>query len=55
MHIAAFYQFTPFEDPDGLRPGIRTLAEAADVRGTILVAREGINGTIAGPPAGVSE
>ncbi|MEM7686871.1 MAG: rhodanese-related sulfurtransferase [Pseudomonadota bacterium] len=53
MHIAAFYQFTPLKDPDGLRPAIRTLAEAADVRGTILMAPEGINGTIAGPRAGV--
>ena len=54
MHlVAALYKFTPFDDPDGLRPAIREIAEAGGVMGTILVAREGLNGTIAGPEAGV--
>ena len=51
--VAAFYQFTSFADPDGLRGSLRAVAEAGDVRGTVLVAPEGINGTIAGPRAGV--
>lgn len=51
--VAAFYKFTPFHDPDGLRPPIRAVAEAGAVMGTILVATEGINGTIAGPERGV--
>ena len=51
--VAAFYQFTPFEDPESLRPGLRRVAEAGAVRGSILIAPEGINGTIAGPDAGV--
>ncbi|MEM9139400.1 MAG: rhodanese-related sulfurtransferase [Pseudomonadota bacterium] len=53
LKIAAFYRFTPFDDPDGLRPGLRAVAEAGNVRGSILVAPEGINGTIAGPHAGI--
>ena len=53
FHIAAFYLFTPFPDPDGLRPALRSVAEAGAVMGTVLVAPEGINGTIAGPRAGV--
>ncbi|MEM9060012.1 MAG: rhodanese-related sulfurtransferase [Pseudomonadota bacterium] len=52
-HIAAFYKFTPFDDPDALRPALRAVAEAEEVRGTILVAPEGINGTVAGPREGV--
>ena len=51
--VAAFYQFTPLENPDGLRPALREVAETGGVRGSILVAPEGINGTIAGPREGV--
>lgn len=51
--VAALYKFTSFDDPDGLRPGIREVAEANGVMGTILVATEGINGTVAGPEPGV--
>ncbi|MEM7422800.1 MAG: hypothetical protein AAF334_03700, partial [Pseudomonadota bacterium] len=53
LTVAAFYQFTPFADPERLRPGLRAVAEKNAVRGTILVAPEGINGTIAGTRAGV--
>ena len=51
--IAAFYQFTSFADPDGLRPELREVAASNQVRGTVLVAPEGINATIAGPQEGV--
>lgn len=51
--VAALYHFTRFEDPDALRPALRALCEASDVRGSLLLAREGINGTIAGPRAGI--
>ena len=51
--VAAFYQFTSFADPDGLRAPLRELAEARGVRGSVLIAPEGLNGTIAGPRAGI--
>ena len=51
--VAAFYQFTPFADPDGLRPDLRAVAEAGAVKGSILLAPEGINGTIASGRKGV--
>jgi len=51
--IAALYQFTPFDDPDALRPALRATCEAGGVKGTLLLAHEGINGTIAGPRAGI--
>lgn len=51
--VTAFYHFTPLDDPDGLRAPLRAIAEAGGVKGSILVAPEGVNGTIAGPPAGV--
>jgi UPF0176 protein len=51
--IAALYHFTRFSDPDGLRAPLKALCDAQDVKGTLLVAGEGINGTIAGPRAGI--
>ena len=51
--IAALYHFTRFEDADALRPVVRALCNEQDVKGTILFANEGVNGTIAGPRAGI--
>lgn len=51
--IAALYHFTRFSDPDGLRPALRAVCEANAVKGTLLIAGEGINGTIAGPRTGI--
>lgn len=51
--IAALYHFTRFQDPDAIRPGLVNLCAETDVKGTLLVAQEGINGTIAGPRAGI--
>ncbi|WEK47466.1 MAG: rhodanese-related sulfurtransferase [Candidatus Andeanibacterium colombiense] len=46
--VAALYQFTPLPDPAALRGPLAELCEAGGVKGTLLLAREGINGTIAG-------
>ena len=51
--IAALYHFTRFDDPAALKPALRELCLAQDVKGTLLLAGEGINGTIAGPRAGI--
>ncbi|MGC3939829.1 rhodanese-related sulfurtransferase [Roseobacter sp. EG26] len=51
--IAALYHFTRFEDPGALQPALKELCRAQNVQGTLLLACEGINGTIAGPRAGI--
>ncbi|QFS84645.1 putative rhodanese-related sulfurtransferase [Roseivivax sp. THAF40] len=51
--VAALYHFTPFADPDALRPDMIALGEAEGITGTLLVAGEGINGTVAGPKRGI--
>ena len=51
--IAALYHFTRFDDPAALKPALLDLCVREDVRGTLLLAGEGINGTIAGPRAGI--
>ncbi|MFM9041072.1 MAG: hypothetical protein ACKOHJ_02260, partial [Vulcanococcus sp.] len=46
--MAAFYGFTAMADLAALQQSLRALAEAGGVRGTILLAEEGVNGTISG-------
>ena len=51
--VAALYRFAPVADPAALRLHLLDLC-GHEVRGTLLVAHEGINGTIAGPDAAVA-
>ncbi|MAW79471.1 MAG: hypothetical protein CMI63_04485 [Parvularcula sp.] len=51
--VAAFYKFTPLPDFADHQPGLLARAQENDVRGTILLASEGVNGTIAGPREGI--
>lgn len=52
--VAALYHFTTFEDRNAIRDALVAACEAHGIRGTLLVAREGLNGTIAGSDAGIS-
>lgn len=49
----ALYQFVDLPDYASLRAPLQALCESHDVRGMLLLADEGINGTIAGPAEGV--
>lgn len=51
--IAAFYQFAHLPEYAEWQQSLREFGAAHDVKGSILLASEGINGTIAGPRAGV--
>jgi UPF0176 protein len=51
--IAALYHFTRFENPAALQAPLQALCTENAVRGSLLLATEGINGTIAGPRAGL--
>ena len=46
--IAAFYRFTPIGDAEALRLELKQKLTLLDLCGTLLVAPEGINGTLAG-------
>ncbi|MBB4081178.1 rhodanese-related sulfurtransferase [Brevundimonas lenta] len=46
--VAALYRFARIDDREAVRDRLEQLC-ASDVRGTLLVAHEGLNGTIAGP------
>jgi len=51
--VAALYRFASFADPAALRGPLEAVCREAEVRGTLLLASEGINGTIAGSAAGI--
>lgn len=48
--VAALYRFARFDDPGALAAPLRQLSEGLGIKGTLLLAREGVNGTIAGDP-----
>lgn len=52
--VAALYQFTPFADHAALRAPLLEQCRRHGVKGTLLLAHEGINGTIAGSDAGIA-
>lgn len=48
--VSAFYKFVKLPDSAALRPVLLAAAREGGIHGTILLAAEGINGTIAGEP-----
>lgn len=53
IRVTALYRFTAFDDCPALRDGLEQVCRAAGVKGTLLIAPEGINGTIAGSHDGI--
>lgn len=52
--VAALYKFVAIPDCQGVRSELLPLCRAQGVRGTLLLAAEGINGTIAGSDAAIA-
>ena len=48
IQVAAVYGFSRIADPEGLRADLEQACRDGGVRGTLLIAHEGVNGTIAG-------
>ena len=51
--VAALYRFVRLDDYADLREPLLRHCDEAGIKGTLLLAHEGINGTIAGPRAGI--
>ncbi len=51
--VCAMYKFVTLENFQELRQPLLDIMEANEVRGTLLIAQEGINGTVAGSRAGI--
>jgi UPF0176 protein len=54
IQIAAFYRFAPLPDCREIQPGMQDHCRSSGLLGTILLAEEGINGTVAGSPEAVA-
>ena len=50
IRVAALYRFARFDDVEAIRAPLAALCASLGIKGTLLIAREGINGTIAGAP-----
>lgn len=51
--VAALYKFAPLSDLEDIQLALKTVCETHQVKGTLLIAEEGINGTIAGSRKGI--
>lgn len=48
MKVVSFYRFTDVADPDKLKAGLQVICTRNHLLGTVLVANEGVNGTLSG-------
>lgn len=55
IRVTALYRFAPFKDCQALRTGLEQICREAGIKGTLLLASEGINGTIAGSHAAIDQ
>lgn len=53
--VSAFYKFVTLDDFEDVRDRVLDVCDQADMRGSILLAPEGINGTVAGTRAASDE
>lgn len=47
--VLLYYNFTPVPDPDAARMEMEAFCQAEGLLGRILIAKEGLNGTVSGP------
>ncbi len=53
--VAALYKFASVTDAEKRRDALAGLCDAAGIKGTILIAREGLNGTVAGTDPAIEQ
>lgn len=55
LKVAAFYQFAALPDFRDLREPLRAICAGLRLKGSVLLAHEGVNGTLAGSAAAIGE
>jgi UPF0176 protein len=55
IRVAALYRFCRIDAPEVLRKPLAAFCCGRGIKGTLLIAREGINGTVAGSPEAIAE
>lgn len=53
MKVVSLYRFLDLQDPDAFRDELKALCDKEQLLGTVLVATEGFNGTLAGDEASI--
>jgi len=53
--VAAFYKFTPLTKLEVLQVDLLNYLKDLNIKGTVLIAREGINGTVSGSPKSIED
>jgi UPF0176 protein len=53
MIVLTFYKFVTLEKVSKIKAPLLRLCKSNDIKGTILLGREGVNGTISGPERGI--
>src|SRR5260221_10802874 len=53
LKVGAFYQFARLSDFRELREPLRAICARLQLKGSVLLAQEGINGTLAGEPTAI--
>ena len=53
--IATFYKFVTISEPEAIKSRILAFCRKKEIKGTIILAKEGINGTIAGRNSAIAE
>lgn len=53
--VAAFYRFAPIADPHAMRDRLLDFLTSLDLKGTVILAREGVNGTLSGTAGAVAK
>ena len=53
--VAALYHFTRLHDYEQLKAPLQDMCDLLGIKGTLLLAYEGINGTVAGSDAAIAE
>ena len=48
MNVASFYRFVDIDESSSIRASLQAMCDGEGLLGTILVANEGVNGTLAG-------
>ncbi|MGI9205982.1 MAG: rhodanese-related sulfurtransferase [Woeseiaceae bacterium] len=55
MNVVSFYRFADVADPEKIRGRLQVVCERERLLGTVLIANEGVNGTLAGSVGGVNK
>jgi UPF0176 protein len=53
IKVAAFYRFHPLKDIAGMRAALLPILKSLGAKGSVLLADEGVNGTLAAPPENI--